>query len=174
MHGQFKKSSSFCLATDFFFWNLGRNCASGAKNKVRSGHRPTRVFIGIRVCCHSGESQDNLLQKQQNQVVAVSNQLLALKVSNFHQVLTKLKKNRNRGGAFWELWSSPVQYGLRYNGCTPKKSKEMDLKDRWKLSPSQGRDPEISGLYGISMKCLRTRVGNPCIHARTHRDTRRS
>ena len=36
-------------------------------------------------------------------------------------------------------------------------------------SPSQDRHSEVSGLYGITAKWLRTRVGNACID--THRDT---
>ena len=39
------------------------------------------------------------------------------------------------------------------------------------LSPSQDRDPEVSGLYDITVKWLRARVGNPCIDAFSHRDT---
>ena len=38
-------------------------------------------------------------------------------------------------------------------------------------SPSQDRDPEVSRLYGITVKWLRTRVGNPCTDTLTHSDT---
>ena len=37
--------------------------------------------------------------------------------------------------------------------------------------PSQGRDPEVSGLHEIAVKWLRTRVGNPCIDTLVHSDT---
>ena len=39
------------------------------------------------------------------------------------------------------------------------------------LSPSQDRDPDVSGLYEITVKWLHTRVGNPCIDMLAHRDT---
>ena len=38
------------------------------------------------------------------------------------------------------------------------------------LSQSRDRDPEFSGLYDITVKWLRTRVGNTCIYTLAHRD----
>ena len=37
-------------------------------------------------------------------------------------------------------------------------------------TPSQDRNPDISGQYEIAEKWLRTQVGNPCINASVHRD----
>ena len=46
-----------------------------------------------------------------------------------------------------------------------------DIFERPLSSPSQVRDPDVSGLYDITVKWLRTRVGNPCIDTLAHRDT---
>ena len=63
---------------------------------------------------------------------------------------------------------------LQSNRKNNKRTKQ--ICERLLLSPSQDRDPELSGVYEITVKWLRTRVGNPCIDtasARRYADNRR-
>ena len=65
-----------------------------------------------------------------------------------------------------------IRYPIVIKDLTGKNDKNVNqICERPLLSPSQDRDPEVSGLYEITIKWLRTRVGNSCIDALAHRDT---
>ena len=76
---------------------------------------------------------------------------------------------RLRSGAIDRLQAS--QLGIFHHdqgaNCV-RLSLPLSFKERPLLSPSQGRDHDVSGLYGVSAKRLRTRVGNPFIHIIAH------
>ena len=63
-------------------------------------------------------------------------------------------------------WEFPIAAKVRtVDGCLLTITKTKQVCERLLLSPLQDRDPEVSGLYEIAFKWLRTRVGNPCIDA---------
>ena len=88
------------------------------------------------------------------------------------------EKAYEQNGKYIKKWSQnqwkkpPKNHPKNRSGKNNARTKNAkQICERPLLSQSEDRDREFSGLYKITVKWLRTRVGHPCIDTLVRRDT---